>query len=175
MNRSRKQVCIRVIFSLQTISEPKLILYRSMVTHTLVRGKSLSAQPRSYQLIEKEKILKINKFLKRLHMRLRLEHGWTCGDISPESLGDSHMKDTLPVLLMMLLHAHTHTDIMMVWNHTGVTFFRILQLNRNAAGQSALQWSKDGTQWPNRFISEKRFSSIYFAIFTLWSFIIRRF
>lgn len=64
----------------------------------------------------------------------------------------------------ILPHAHTQA---LWWCEIALAlcFRRILQLNRNAAWRPALKWSKDGTQWPNRFISEKRL-----PFFTLVSF-----
>lgn len=131
--------------------EPYLIRHRSRATYTLPsRSRSPSTE------LPHPAPAHGGTHNKMLDMRRWKLNGWTHQENSAESLCDCAKRTRCP-LLLTYSSTPTHSKVTIVWNCTGITFFRILPPNRNTAKCSALKWSKDGTQWPNGFISEKHF------------------
>lgn len=111
-NWSRKQVWIQGIFFFQIIPEPTLIQHRSMVTHMLICGNSpfttASLSPADGGMKKKKKIA---GYYMAESIRIFLS-----------SLSVTCARKTCSLVLGTYSTTCTHTNIMMVWNCSGITF-----------------------------------------------------
>lgn len=114
-NWSKKQVCIQGIIFFQIIPQPKLILHRSMVTYMLMCGNSLfstaSFSPADGGMKKKKK--KISGYNVAEPVRIFLS-----------TLSVTRARKTCCLVLGTYSTPCTHTNIMMLWNCTGITFFQ---------------------------------------------------